>query len=95
MARDYVRFAWEERPPFETLYGAGLDKNRYPELKRAYEPIDAFPSFETEVCGGDATARDALATAHGHAALLADGSTAGDPTQSVPPPIGWSPPRVP
>jgi hypothetical protein len=40
MARDYVRFAWEERPPFETLYGAGLDKNRYPELKRAYEPID-------------------------------------------------------
>ena len=78
MARAYVRFAWEERPLFETLYGAGLDKSRYRELRRACKPIDAFPSFVTEVCGGDAKAADALAvaleaTAHGRAALLADG----------------------
>jgi AcrR family transcriptional regulator len=78
MARAYVRFAAEERPMFETLFSAGLDKSRYPELKRAYEPVDVFFSLVAEVCDGDAAAADALAgaleaTAHGHAALLLDG----------------------
>jgi AcrR family transcriptional regulator len=78
MARAYVRFAAEERPLFETLFSAGIDKSRYPELKRAYEPVDAFFALVDEVCGGDATAADALAgaleaTAHGHAALFVDG----------------------
>jgi AcrR family transcriptional regulator len=78
MARAYVRFAAEERPMFETLFSAGIDKSRYPELKRAYEPIDVFFSLVAEVSEGDAAAADALAgaleaTAHGHAALLLDG----------------------
>jgi AcrR family transcriptional regulator len=78
MARAYVRFAAEERPMFETLFSAGLDKSRYPELKRAYEPIDEFFSLVAAVCRGDSAAADALAgaleaTAHGHAALLLDG----------------------
>jgi AcrR family transcriptional regulator len=78
MARAYVRFAAEQRPLFETLYSSGIDKRRYPELKRAYEPVDAFHALVTDVCAGDPEAADALggaleATAHGHAALLADG----------------------
>jgi AcrR family transcriptional regulator len=78
MARAYVRFAAEQRPLFETLYSSGLDKRRYPELTRAYEPIDAFHSLVAEICEGDAAAADALAgaleaAAHGHAALLVDG----------------------
>jgi AcrR family transcriptional regulator len=78
MARACVRFAAEERPMFETLFSAGIDKSRYPELKRAYEPIDVFFDLVAEVCKGDAAAADALAgaleaTAHGHAALLLDG----------------------
>jgi AcrR family transcriptional regulator len=78
MARAYVRFAAERRPLFETLYSSGIDKRRYPELKRAYEPVDAFHSLVSEICDGDPEGTDALAaaleaTAHGHAALLVDG----------------------
>lgn len=77
MTRAYVRFA-ERRPLFETLFSSGIDKRRYPELKRAYEPVDAFLSSVGEICEGDAAAADALvavleANAHGHAALLLDG----------------------
>jgi AcrR family transcriptional regulator len=75
MTRAYVRFAAEQRPLFDTLYSAGLDKTRYPELQRAWEPADAFLGVAAEICGGDAGAADALATAleataHGHAVLL-------------------------
>jgi AcrR family transcriptional regulator len=78
MTRAYVRFAGEQRPMFETLFSSGIDKSRYPELKRAYEPVDAFLASVVEVCEGDAAAADALAAvleaaAHGHAALLLDG----------------------
>jgi AcrR family transcriptional regulator len=78
MTRAYVRFAAERRPLFETLFSSGIDKRRYPELKRAYEPVDAFLSSVGEICKGDAAAADALvavleANAHGHAALLLDG----------------------
>jgi AcrR family transcriptional regulator len=78
MTRAYVRFAAEQRPMFETLFSAGIDKSRYPELKRAYEPVDAFVSSVREICEGDAAAADALAavleaSAHGHATLLLDG----------------------
>jgi AcrR family transcriptional regulator len=78
MARAYVRFAAEERPLFETLFSAEIDKSRYPELKRAYGPVDAFFTLVDEVCVGDSAAAEALAsaleaTAHGHAALLVDG----------------------
>lgn len=78
MTRAYVRFAVEQRPMFETLFSSGIDKSRYPELKRAYEPIDAFLCSVQEICEGDAAAAEALAvaleaSAHGHAALLIDG----------------------
>jgi AcrR family transcriptional regulator len=78
MARAYVRFAAEKRPLFETLYSSGIDKRRYPDLRRAYEPVDAFHSLVAEICDGDTAAAEALAgaleaTAHGHAALLFDG----------------------
>ncbi len=78
MARAYVRFAAEQRPLFDTLFSSGLDKSRYPELTRAWEPVDAFLSVVQEICEGDADAAEALAdaveaTAHGHAALLIDG----------------------
>lgn len=78
MARTYVRFAAEERPLFETLYNSGIDKRRYPELERAYEPIDAFHSLVIQICDEDTAAAEILAkaleaSAHGHATLLVDG----------------------
>jgi AcrR family transcriptional regulator len=78
MARAYVRFAAEQRPLFDTLFSAGIDKGRYPELQRAFEPVDALLAVVLQICRGDAAAADALAeaaeaTAHGHATLLLDG----------------------
>jgi AcrR family transcriptional regulator len=83
MTRAYVRFAAEHRPLFDTLYSAGLDKTRYPELQRAWEPVDAFLGVVEEICGGDVAAADALAaaleaTAHGHAMLLLDSEPGAD-----------------
>ena len=77
MARAYVRFAAQERPLFDTLFRAGIDKSRYPELQRAWEPVDAFLAVVQEICGGDTVAADVLATAleataHGYAMLLLD-----------------------
>jgi AcrR family transcriptional regulator len=78
MAGAYVRFAARQRPLFDTLFNSGLDKSRYPELQRAWEPVDALLAVVVEVCDGDAAAAEALAdaveaTAHGHAMLLIDG----------------------
>jgi AcrR family transcriptional regulator len=80
MARAYVRFAGEQRPLFDTVFGTGIDKSRYPELQRAWRPLDdTVDSCVAEICAGDAAAAGALAaaaeaTAHGHAMLLLDGS---------------------
>jgi AcrR family transcriptional regulator len=78
MAGAYVRFAAEQRPLFDTIFSTGLDKSRYPELQRAWEPVDALLAVVLDVCDGDAAAAEALAdaveaTAHGHAMLLTDG----------------------
>ena len=78
MAGAYVRFAAQQRPLFDTLYSSGLDKSRYPELQRAWEPVDALLAVVREVCDGDAAEAEALAdaveaSAHGHAMLLIDG----------------------
>jgi AcrR family transcriptional regulator len=75
MTRAYVRFAAQERPLFETIFRAGVDKSRYPELRRAWEPVDALLDVVHEICVGDAAAADALAlaleaTAHGYAVML-------------------------
>jgi AcrR family transcriptional regulator len=84
MTRAYVRFAAEQRPLFDALYSAGLDKTRFPELQRAFEPVDAFLAVVREICAGDSAAADVLAdaveaTAHGHAALLINGDYGGGP----------------
>ena len=78
VAGAYVRFAAEHRPLFDTLFSSGIDKSRYPELQRAWEPLDALLAEVQQICDGDAAAADALtaaaeATAHGHAMLLVDG----------------------
>jgi AcrR family transcriptional regulator len=79
MAGAYVRFAAERRPLFETLFSSGLDKSRHPELRRAWEPVDALlTTVVLEVCDGDAVAAETLsdaieASAHGYAMLLTDG----------------------
>ena len=78
MAGAYVRFAAQQRPLFDTIYNSGLDKSRYPELQRAWEPVDTLLAVVLQVCDGDADAADALAdaveaSAHGYATLLLDG----------------------
>lgn len=78
MAGAYVRFAAQQRPLFDTIFSSGLDKSRYPELQRAWEPVDALLTVVLEVCDGDAVTAGALsdaveACAHGHAMLFIDG----------------------
>lgn len=78
MARGYVRFAAAQRPLFEVLYQAGLDKARYPGIEAAEQPIDdAFMTCVNTICGGPGPAAEGLAwaleaTAHGYAMLLLD-----------------------
>jgi AcrR family transcriptional regulator len=66
MARGYVRFAAANRPLFEVLYEAGLDKAGHPEIERAEQPLtDAFmacvgaisdPGHAPAAASGDAPA---------------------------------------
>ncbi len=83
MASAYVRFAAEQRPLFDALFNAGLDKSKYPELTRAWAPIDALLDLVDEICPGDeaaaALAAALEATAHGHATLLRDGEYGAGP----------------
>jgi AcrR family transcriptional regulator len=78
MAGAYVRFAAQQRPLFDTIFNSGLDKSRYPELRRAWEPVDTLLAVVLEVCDGDPAAGRELAdaveaSAHGHAMLLIHG----------------------
>jgi AcrR family transcriptional regulator len=87
MARAYVRFSAEQRSMFDALFISGLDKSRFPELTRAWEPVDEMLLVVDEICEGDADSAKALAdaveaTAHGHAALLRDGDY-GDGPEAV------------
>jgi AcrR family transcriptional regulator len=76
----YVRFAAAQRPLFQALAGSGLDKQRHPEIMRAAAPLtQAFLAPAIALAGGDAAAGGRLgsavvATAHGHATLLLDGT---------------------
>jgi AcrR family transcriptional regulator len=80
MASGYVRFAAEQRQLFDVVYRTDLDKNRYPELRLAYERVEGLlGSCVAELCPDDPQAAEALgdaleAAAHGHAMLLLDGS---------------------
>lgn len=79
ISRAYVRFAGDHRPLFETLFDAGVDKSRHPEIAVAERPIeDAFLESVRDVTGSSTAASEELAvaieaTAHGHATLLLDG----------------------
>jgi AcrR family transcriptional regulator len=75
----YVRFAAERRPMFEALFGAGLDKTRYPALAEASGAVLAAvvaPAREL-VPDDDAAAVlvEALASlAQGYATMLLEGN---------------------
>jgi WHG domain-containing protein len=79
-ARAYVRFASDQRPLFQALAGAGLDKSRHPEIERAAQAVGmAFLSPAARLVNGGETAAARLtsaivATAHGHAMLMLDGT---------------------
>jgi AcrR family transcriptional regulator len=80
MAAAYVRFAAGQPAIFGLVFGLGLDtKQRYPELRRAYETVEArLEASVAELCPDDPVAAQALAdaieaAAHGYAALLTDG----------------------
>ena len=79
MARGYVRFAAANRPLFEVLYEAGLDKASHPEIEQAEQPLaDAFMacvralSAPGETPPGSVGGRDAFAGADSGADALAD-----------------------
>ncbi len=79
-ARAYVHFADDQRPLFQALAGSGLSKDSHPEIAAAAQSIGtAFLSPSAELAGGSETAAARLAsaivaTAHGHAMLMLDGS---------------------
>jgi AcrR family transcriptional regulator len=88
MAAAYVRFAAGQPALFGLVFSLGSEqKERYPELRRAYEAVEAgLGAAVAELCAGDPGGAKALAgaieaTAHGYAALLTDGAHA-------PPPAG-------
>jgi len=79
-ARTYVLFAADERPLFQALTGSGFGKNSHPDVARAATAIGAvFLSPAAEITAGDEAAAAQLAsaivaTAHGHAILMLDGT---------------------
>ena len=81
----YVRFAGERRALFESVFAAGIDKARHPEVHEAEAPIDAVILACTgQLCADDdfwarALGRALAATAHGYSVLLIDGLYAGEP----------------
>jgi AcrR family transcriptional regulator len=85
LARGYVRFAGCQRPLFEVLFGSGLDKCRYPEVKAAEKPLsDAFDECVNGLTGGGGAVAESLASAveaaaHGHAMMLLDGEYSEQP----------------
>ena len=61
MARGYVRFAAANRPLFEMLYEAGLDKARHPEIEQAEQPLtDAFMTCVRALSAPARPRRDAI-----------------------------------
>jgi AcrR family transcriptional regulator len=75
----YVRFAGQNRALFETIFAAGVDKTRYPEVNEAAAPLDkVMMDGVTTLCPDDPAAAEELAKAlvalmHGFATMLLDG----------------------
>jgi AcrR family transcriptional regulator len=89
-ARAYVQFADEQRPLFQALAGSGLSKDSHPEIARAAQAIGAVflsPSAtlaaSSQAAGSQADAARLasaiVATAHGHAMLMLDGTFGSGP----------------
>jgi AcrR family transcriptional regulator len=84
-ARAYVRFADVQRPLFRALAGTSLNKDSHPEIARAAQSIGAVflsPSAALATGSQVAAARLAsaiVATAHGHATLMLDGTFGSGP----------------
>jgi AcrR family transcriptional regulator len=84
-ARAYVHFADEQRPLFQALAGSGLSKDSHPEITRAAQTIgEVFLSPSAALATGSQTAAARLAsaivaTAHGHAMLMLDGTFGSGP----------------
>ena len=96
MARAYVRFAAQQRPLFDTIFNSGIDKSRYPELTRAWAPIDALLGLVSEMCAGDARRRSTRRRARGQRPRSRDAARrrrvrATVPKWSALPPTGPSP----
>jgi AcrR family transcriptional regulator len=81
----YVHFADDQRPLFQALAGSGLSKDSHPEIAAAAQAVGtAFLSPSAELASGSETAAARLAsaivaTAHGHAMLMLDGSFGSGP----------------
>jgi len=75
----YVRFAGRNRALFESIFAAGIDKTRYPEVHEAEAPLDeVLMGGVSALCPGDPAAAEELAkalvaTMHGFATMLLDG----------------------
>jgi AcrR family transcriptional regulator len=84
-ARAYVHFADEQRPLFQALAGSGLSKDSHPEIARAAQAIgEVFLSPSAALATGSQAAAARLAsaivaTAHGHAMLMLDGTFGSGP----------------
>lgn len=74
VAGAYVRFAATHQPLFGLLYGAGIDKSRYPQLQQAAAQVTGMLLPPARALAGDAGAEALItavaAAAHGHAVLL-------------------------
>jgi AcrR family transcriptional regulator len=86
---EYVRFAAERRPMFDALFGAGLDKTRYPRLEEAAATaLETVLAAARELAPGGEEAAAAIlveaitALAQGHAARLLEGGF-GEPPAAV------------
>ena len=85
----YVRFAAERRPMFESIFGAGLDKSRYPRLEEAAAAaLSAVSAPALELTPGGEEGKAAIlvqaltSLAQGHATMLLEGYF-GDPPAAV------------
>jgi AcrR family transcriptional regulator len=76
----YVRFAAEQRPMFDVLHGAGLDKSKHPQLEAAaIEVLGPLSAIAAELTPGGSDKETGVLVqaltglAQGHATLLLDG----------------------